>query len=151
MRVSHKSLWLVLLMVAGLGACRATFGGPSGYVTVSSAPPRPIVEVQPPRPTYDAIWIEGYWAWAGGRWVWSAGHWEVPRTGYVWVVPHYEYRNGRHYYVSGGWRQDKSYVRRANRGYGNAQGSSGYRTSQPRCPKGYVWTNNVCRVKYPYR
>jgi len=73
-------------------------------VTVTEAPPPPIVETVAVSPGPAFVWIDGVWAWHG-RWVWEGGHWaHPPRPGAVWVPHRYEYRNGVHVFVRGGWR-----------------------------------------------
>lgn len=37
-------------------------------------PPAP-VEVLPPRPYYDSIWVRGYWVRRPHYWVWVRGYW----------------------------------------------------------------------------
>jgi len=75
-------------------------------VEVAAAPPVAEVDVQPPMPGSGFIWIGGNWVWGpGGRWVWERGRWDrPPHPGAVWVPHRYEYRNGRHVFVRGGWR-----------------------------------------------
>jgi hypothetical protein len=99
-----------VLLAAG---CRVEERGPGGSVAVTvpgeiyvdSAPPAPIVEVQPAIPGPGFIWIGGDWAWEGGRWRWAAGRWErPPHPGAYWHPGHYEYRGGRDVYARGGWR-----------------------------------------------
>jgi hypothetical protein len=76
-----------------------------GEVVVDTAPPPVPVEVMTVSPGPDFVWIGGAWFWAGGRWQWERGHWDhPPRPGAVWVAHHYEFRNGRHVFVRGGWR-----------------------------------------------
>ena len=73
-------------------------------IVVTAPPPPPIEETVTisPGPTY--IWVGGNWVWRG-HWVWEAGHWgHPPRPGAVWVAHRYEYRNGVHIYIRGGWR-----------------------------------------------
>ncbi|MFH2010204.1 MAG: YXWGXW repeat-containing protein [bacterium] len=41
-------------------------------------PPRPMLDVRPPRPSRHAIWIAGYWVWNGQRYGWIRGWWRVP-------------------------------------------------------------------------
>ena len=78
-----------------------------GGVVVAEAPPAapPFVEVETVSPGPDYVWIGGVWMWGGNRWVWERGHWDrPPRHGAVWVPHRYEYRNGRHVFIRGGWR-----------------------------------------------
>jgi hypothetical protein len=73
-------------------------------VVVSEPPPAPIVETVTVSPGPDFVWIGGAWVWRG-HWVWEHGHWaRPPRPGLVWVPHHYEYRNGVHIFIRGGWR-----------------------------------------------
>jgi hypothetical protein len=78
-----------------------------GEVVVAEAPPPapPYVEVMAASPGPDFIWIGGAWFWGGARWQWERGHWaRPPHRGAVWMPHHYEFRNGRHIFVRGGWR-----------------------------------------------
>jgi hypothetical protein len=73
-------------------------------VTVTEAPPAPIVETVTVSPGPAFVWIGGVWAWHG-HWVWERGHWaRPPHPGAVWVAHRYEYRNGVHVFIRGGWR-----------------------------------------------
>lgn len=73
-------------------------------VFIDVAPPPMMAEVRPVRPSYDAVWIGGYWGWQS-RWVWVRGRWAPPpRPGYVWTNPYYENRGGGVVYVPGFWR-----------------------------------------------
>jgi hypothetical protein len=99
----------LVLMLSGsclLGiACNVHNSAPGSEVYVDSAPPPLQVEVEPPAPGVDFVWIGGNWFWEGGRWQWHAGHWDhPPHPGAHFEANHYEFRNGRHVYVRGGWR-----------------------------------------------
>ncbi len=73
-------------------------------VVVTEAPPPPIVETVTVSPGPGFLWIGGVWAWHG-HWVWERGHWgRPPHPGAVWVAHRYEYRNGVHVFIRGGWR-----------------------------------------------
>ena len=70
---------------------------------VTVAPPPPIVEVRPPAPAPNHVWIPGYWHWNGSRHVWVGGRWSAPRAGMRWEPDHWEH-NGRAYrHVQGRW------------------------------------------------
>jgi hypothetical protein len=76
---------------------------PPQEVVVTEAPPAIIVERPPHRPGPDFVWIGGAWAWHG-RWVWEHGRWDrPPHPGAVWRPHRYEYHNGVHVFISGGW------------------------------------------------
>jgi len=73
-------------------------------VVVNEAPPTPIVETVMVAPGPGFVWIGGGWIWRG-HWVWEHGRWaHPPRAGVVWVPHRYEYRNGVHVFIRGGWR-----------------------------------------------
>jgi hypothetical protein len=106
---------IVLACVAGLFAvgCQVYVRSPAaqvdvgpGEVEVGGAPPAAIVDVQPAMPGPGFVWVGGNWVWGPrGRWVWEKGRWDhPPHAGAVWVPHRYEYRNGRHVFVRGGWR-----------------------------------------------
>jgi hypothetical protein len=76
----------------------------SGEIEVNAAPPAPLVEVVPPTPGVDFVWIPGAWGWHD-RWVWERGHYDrPPHPGAVWAPHRYEYREGKHMYRHGDWR-----------------------------------------------
>lgn len=73
-------------------------------VTVTEAPPPLEVETVTISPGSGFVWIRGCWVWRN-HWFWERGHWaHPPRSGAVWVNHHYEYRNGVHVFIHGGWR-----------------------------------------------
>jgi len=73
-------------------------------IVVQEAPPAPIVETISVCPGPAFLWVPGAWVWEG-RWVWARGHWaRHPRAHAVWVPHRYEYRNGAHVFIRGGWR-----------------------------------------------
>jgi hypothetical protein len=76
----------------------------SGEVVVTEAPPPPVVETVTVSPGPSFIWIGGGWVWRG-HWVWEHGRWShPPHPGAIWVAHRYEYRNGVHVFIRGGWR-----------------------------------------------
>jgi hypothetical protein len=111
-KLMRKNLPLLFALLVGAALC-LTSGcvvypvAPApvvGEVDVAGAPPPLIVEAAPPSPGVDFVWIGGSWVW-NGRWVWEHGRWDrPPHPGAVWVAHRYEYRNGRHVFVRGGWR-----------------------------------------------
>jgi len=50
----------------------------SDYVAVPFSPRVPPVEFIPPRPSKDAVWVDGSWEWSGGRYGWRFGSWAIP-------------------------------------------------------------------------
>ena len=78
------------------------------HVVVRTAPPPPRRSAQRRRaPRYDAVWVEGHWAWNGARYVWTEGRWERQRREHVWVQPAWQPDgNGGYYFVEGHWAPD---------------------------------------------
>jgi hypothetical protein len=86
------------------GAAPPVAASVDAEINVDVAPPPPMVETVTISPGPDFLWIGGAWVW-NGRWVWERGHWgRRPHPGAVWRPHHYEYRNGKHTFVRGGWR-----------------------------------------------
>jgi len=50
----------------------------SDYVPVSNSPRPPQVEIIPPAPSKEAVWVDGTWEWTGERYGWKSGAWVVP-------------------------------------------------------------------------
>lgn len=74
-------------------------------VIVTVAPPAPRIEVMPPPPSPNHVWIGGYWRWELGQHVWVSGHWDVRRDGYFWAPGHW-YRSGNGWAFAGGaWQR----------------------------------------------
>jgi hypothetical protein len=103
-----KSVLLAAVTVGMVSGCDVYVHQPAAEVEVAGPPPpAPAeVDVETPMPGPDYIWIGGAWDWGpGNRWVWDRGHWgRRPYAGASWRASHYEYRNGHHVYVHGGWR-----------------------------------------------
>ena len=75
-----------------------------GDVVVQDAPPPDQVEVQPPAPGPEFVWVGGYYGWYGGRYSWHHGYWRRPPYGYhVWVRDHWAYGPRGHVFVRGHW------------------------------------------------
>src|SRR5580692_2676489 len=86
---------------------RAFVGEPTAEY-VSSPPPEPLYEQEPPAPSDGSVWIDGYWHWNGEEWVWVSGRWEQEQDGYVYVEPYYTYTEGAYLYTPGYWRSGQS-------------------------------------------
>jgi hypothetical protein len=57
---------------------RGSHGDNEEFLGVSE-PPKPVeVQMLPPRPDDQAVWIDGYWHWSGRRWTWRDGLWALP-------------------------------------------------------------------------
>jgi hypothetical protein len=76
----------------------------SGEIVVE-APPAPVREVIPARPSRRHVWVAGHYIRRGGHYVWVSGYWALPpRAHAVYVAPHWEHRGGGYVYIEGGWR-----------------------------------------------
>jgi hypothetical protein len=71
-------------------------------VVITQAPPEPRAEhVPPPRRGYE--WAPGYWDWRHGRHVWVSGHWVRARHGHHWEGDRWVERNGHWERMPGHW------------------------------------------------
>ena len=76
-----------------------------GDTIATDAPPADAVEVQPPAPGPDFVWVGGYWGWGGGRYYWHRGYWNRPPYGYhVWVRDRWVYGPRGYVHYRGYWR-----------------------------------------------
>lgn len=77
---------------------------PPPQQVVVQAPPPPQVEIIPPAPSVEVVWVPGFWSW-NGRWMWMSGRWAYPPhrhaiwIGGAWVGERHGYR-----YHPGHWR-----------------------------------------------
>ena len=68
-------------------------------------PPPARVELIPPRPNQEAVWIDGTWMWTGGRYEWQPGGWAQPVPGATYAPANLvRRRNGELLYYRGVWR-----------------------------------------------
>jgi hypothetical protein len=74
-------------------------------IEVRLAPPDPLVEVVPPRPSHRHFWVHGHWSWNGRSHVWVPGYYEVERRGYVYREPRWENVGGHWYFHEGAWHR----------------------------------------------
>ncbi len=64
-----------------------------------------VVEVRPPPPSPDHMWIEGYQRWDGHAYIWMPGRFErrPHRQRTRWVPARWEPRAKGHVWVEGHW------------------------------------------------
>ena len=67
-----------------------------------SAPPAPVVEVVP-APRVGFVWAPGFWEWRGGRHFWVTGHYIRHRPGFVYEPGRWADHGGRWAYTRPGW------------------------------------------------
>jgi hypothetical protein len=66
------------------------------FIIVPTPPPVVPVEIVPPQPREDAVWVDGQWDWDGDRWQWKRGGWIIPPEGSSLSVWLYSYqKDGR--------------------------------------------------------
>jgi len=90
----------------------ATNSPPSKYVRpwtsttiVEQAPPPPQLEVAPPSPGPDYLWVPGNWMWRDGTWVWDSGKWlRRPSPTAVWMNGEWQPHARGWIWVPGEWR-----------------------------------------------
>ena len=71
-------------------------------------PPPARVELIPPTPGPDALWIDGHWMWTAGGYAWRAGGWEQARAGAHYAPATMVRRsNGELLYYVGSWQSDE--------------------------------------------
>lgn len=63
------------------------FTDPLPLQIITIAPPSPINENVPPKPSGDVIWISGYWSWLENQneFTWICGVWRKPPIGHHWI------------------------------------------------------------------
>jgi hypothetical protein len=93
----YVALVAAFLLVMQTSAAAAIF--------VRIAPPVPLVEVTPPSPGPNYVWVPGYWVWSGGRYVWRAGAYIIrPHPGALWAPGHWVHTVRGWHWVPGHWR-----------------------------------------------
>jgi hypothetical protein len=84
---------------------RSAPAAPQPTDTPWQAPPQPLAEVQPDRPSGAATWVAGYWKWTGTAYGWVAGFWRdaadmpAPRVEAPGAAPHDAI------WIGGAWRR----------------------------------------------
>ena len=75
-------------------------------VRVPYPPPAARVELVPPQPHADAVWVDGFYRFTGGEYVWTAGDWVVPKPGMKYAPPTaVRLNDGSLVYYEGTWRK----------------------------------------------
>ncbi len=107
MRWLFWSSSVVLAIGCGAGQRAAAVPNPPDQprIAIFRVPPPGRVELVPPQPRADAVWIDGGWSWTDRRWVWTRGAWVVPPAGAVyspWKVARGP--DARLYFAPAAWR-----------------------------------------------
>jgi hypothetical protein len=77
--------------------------GAWSYNYATQAPPQPMAENPGVPPSDNYFWVRGHYRWSGNGYAWVSGHWDTVRTGYTFVPPFWENRDGRWVHVEGHW------------------------------------------------
>lgn len=84
---------LALAVTLALSSCGGALPQPNAkappdesFEVVPYPPPSALVEIVPPAPRSDAVWVNGYWSWGGRFYVWERGGWVLPPVG-TYVCP----------------------------------------------------------------
>jgi hypothetical protein len=88
------------------GFAGPTVGARETGVAVSKQPPAPVEELPPDeKPSEEAVWIPGYWAWDddSNDFLWVSGIWRVTPPGYQWVSGYWAEADGGWQWVAGFW------------------------------------------------
>jgi hypothetical protein len=90
-------------------------------------PPRPaLVEMVPPKPRSDAVWVDGSWDWDGDRYRWVAGGWVIVPEGVRfarWVIV--RRGDGQLFFAPSVWRNANGKVVAAPAALARAKTTSG--------------------------
>jgi hypothetical protein len=102
-RIVARRIWSVLAVatLAGVSAC-----APPPRYYYRHGPPPEVVEVVPPQPGPNFVWVRGHYRWDrdAAAYVWVPGHWSEPPQGYrVWVPGHWDQRPNGWFWVEGHW------------------------------------------------
>jgi hypothetical protein len=114
--VAPRHLIVVLLVLAASaasGGCgprlptpEATHHRGDPFVRVPYPPPVARVELVPPQPSDDAVWVDGFHRFVGGDYRWTPGDWVVPARGMKYAPPMtVRLDDGSLVYYEGKWRQ----------------------------------------------
>ena len=107
---SMTKAWLTAALVAAtfsLSACVVVPPQRPVAVWAPMAPPPPRVEVIPPRPYPEYVWITGHWTWENDHHRWQEGRWVAPRPHEHWEPHRWEPGEGGRWQLRGGyWRHD---------------------------------------------
>lgn len=114
-RAHHTKVWraAALVVLLAQASCSGSLPRPrrvqvsaDDYVAVPYPPRAPPVEVVPPRPSGDAVWVDGSWRWSGRRYLWKRGAWvEAPEGARYarWVVVRRK-GDGQLFFAPSSWR-----------------------------------------------
>ena len=94
-----KRLLGMVLFVGG-----SLFGQVSIGIRIGPPPPPRVVQVLPPTPGPEFVWVGGYWYPVGNHYKWHAGYWTRPAyAGALWVAP----RHDGERFFDGYWEGDR--------------------------------------------
>jgi hypothetical protein len=73
-------------------------------IIVTQIPQFPQQEAMRAAPSYQYVWLAGYWTWRNDGYEWIAGHWEeLPGTSSLWIRPYWTRSGGSYLFYEGHW------------------------------------------------
>ncbi len=69
----------------------------------TEAPPTPRHKRMKPRSGF--VWVQGHWEWRNGTYAWAPGHWERARSGYSYRQGRWDRRGNRWVWEPGRWER----------------------------------------------
>ncbi len=109
----------LLLAVAMLTLCSASFAQIGIGISVRFGPPELPVYEQPICPAEGYIWTPGYWAWDGDDYYWVPGTWVLaPEVGYFWTPPYWAWGGSAFFFHEGYWGPRVGFYGGINYGFG---------------------------------
>jgi YXWGXW repeat-containing protein len=98
-----RSLVLGLTLAAGATAMPASAATPSVIINRTPPPAEQPFEATP-QPRKGFTWSPGFWEWRGTGYRWQPGEWITTKSGHRWQPYGWEEREGRFFFVHGGWQ-----------------------------------------------
>jgi len=113
-RVPAAGLLLLGLAFCGSTLKTAPLGPHAEYAQqheVDYPPPPAKVELVPPAPGEQCVWVDGNWEWRGRQWDWQSGKWVVPPPGCHYAAARLSWidsaRGGTLYFTPPNWYPDE--------------------------------------------
>jgi len=111
-------LWLAVPVVVAAAGCSPAVPLPAHgpiaseeLVEVPFPPPPVHVEIIPPKPKGDVVWVDGRWDWDGDAWRWFKGGWaEVPTGAHYTPWKTRRDASGRLMFSRAGWRDKAGHL-----------------------------------------
>ncbi len=100
--MSKRGTWLIAALCLSISACTISTQG-RREVVVRSPPPAARVEVRPVAPSSTATWVSGHWEYRDGRYYWVRGRYVELQPGYVYEPGRWERRGESYVWIEPRW------------------------------------------------